>query len=139
MTIPIGYETPRFPSLYWPLGENQVLFDNSSLYYFVDIWRFTMIWSLIFSTGVHLLVCLYIIISKINSKFKATYIIVIFIVYTIYGALQGFVAGSLMGLLLAAVYQASQFKLTTWIPLCWGLAVSIFCIISGYKFSVKFM
>ncbi len=43
--LPANYTTPPFPSLYWP---PQTAHITGSLYYLSDIWRFTLLWTLIF-------------------------------------------------------------------------------------------
>lgn len=50
-TVPIGYVVPDFPSLYWPVGSTKPHYDIANLYYTYDIWRFTVIWTLIFLWG----------------------------------------------------------------------------------------
>ncbi|KAG2182220.1 hypothetical protein INT43_007147 [Umbelopsis isabellina] len=57
--LPYGYvEAPPWPSLYWPFGPNfnplSLIADiPHSLYYMKDIWRFTVLWSLIFAIAVY--------------------------------------------------------------------------------------
>lgn len=56
LNIPIGYTTPRFPALYWPLGATQSEYQQLFLYYSIDIWKFTVYWSLILFGAIYLLV-----------------------------------------------------------------------------------
>ncbi|TID30400.1 hypothetical protein CANINC_001001 [Pichia inconspicua] len=51
--IPVGYQRPNFPGLYWPLGSDSVEFRESYLYSFKDIWMFTTIWAMIFMCGLY--------------------------------------------------------------------------------------
>ena len=43
--VPPNYHTPAFPSLYWPI--NPLPSRTHYLYYPGDIWRFTLLWTLI--------------------------------------------------------------------------------------------
>lgn len=56
LDVPIGYSTPKFPSLYWPLGPSSSSYQNLFLYYSFDVWEFTVFWSLILYSGVYLAV-----------------------------------------------------------------------------------
>ena len=54
--VPLGYTTPPFPSLYWPLpaGATQSFY----LYRPDDIFRFTVYWTLLLVGGIHFIAAL---------------------------------------------------------------------------------
>lgn len=147
---PIGYTTPPFPSIYWPLGSSQLLFDSLFLYYATDIWRFTVLWSVIFFTGVYTLVgisaCFNVAFKgyrfgKVTSA-KRSYMlrsIMIALLYVLSGAAQGFLAGAIVGLMLQAIYRAGALTMSTWIPFCWGFALIMYHICSSYSTSLMLM
>lgn len=185
VAAPIGYETPSFPSLYWPLGRFSDDFHSSFLYYTKDIWEFTTVWTIIFMTGIYTAsACLFLITHYIgssrhptfksdeagndprnhnfalhemnynhlyqttmstyqhyfvNSLFAGNRKILIFTVfaYIVIGAFQGFVAGSVVGVLIAAIYDSAQFKVTTWIPFVYSLIITLYNIADSYSFTVK--
>lgn len=75
----------------------------------------------------------------VNSIFAGNtklHLLTIF-VYIIVGAFQGFVAGSIVGVLIAAVYDSAQFKVTTWIPFVYSLIITLYNISDAYSFTVK--
>jgi hypothetical protein len=91
-SAPQGYETPQFPSLYWPLpikaSKPYYLYDPT------DIWRFTTLWTLLFFGSVHFVVaCWTCMIQWRNWKV----IWITPIVYVIIGGLEGLIAGSVVG------------------------------------------
>lgn len=59
------------------------------------------------------------------------------LVYILVGAFQGFVAGSVVGVLIAAIYDSAQFKVTTWIPFVYSLIITLYNISDSYSFRVK--
>jgi Putative transmembrane protein 170 len=42
-------------------------------------------------------------------------------------------AGSVVGLMLGAVYKAGDFKMSTWMPLLWGLLNVSVLILSSFR------
>jgi hypothetical protein len=89
---PQGYETPAFPSLYWPIPISSV--KPYYLYNPTDIWRFTTIWTLLFYGSVHLVVAFWAcIVQWRNWKF----IWVMPIIYVVIGGLEALIAGSVVG------------------------------------------
>lgn len=186
VSAPIGYETPSFPSLYWPLGPSADNFHSSFLYHTKDVWEFTTVWTMIFMTGVYTASACLILITHyvgsyrnplfqedevkadshcennvelheinynhiyeptkstyhhyfVNPMLSANKKVLIFTAFTyiIIGAFQGFVAGSIVGVLIAAIYNAAQFKVTTWIPFVYSLVITLYNIASSYSFTVK--
>lgn len=90
--VPAGYETPAFPSLYWPLPLSAV--KPYYLYRPGDIWRFTTAWTLIFFGAVHLVVAAWACIVQWRN-WKLIWMGLI--LYAIIGGLEGLIAGSVVG------------------------------------------
>lgn len=65
--------------------------------------------------------------------------IAIFCVYVVVGAFQGLFIGSIVGVLISAIYTAAQFKITTWIPFVYAIISVLFNLSSAYSFTVKTM
>ncbi|QDS74906.1 hypothetical protein FKW77_003993 [Venturia effusa] len=89
---PRDYVVPAFPSLYWPfpLRSGQANY----LYHATDIWRFTVLWTLLFYGAVHLSVAVYaMIIGRKNWKV----IWIVPIVYVVIGGTEAIIAGSIVG------------------------------------------
>lgn len=125
--VPIGYNVPSFPSLHTP-GEGHI-YQLSYLYYTFDIWRFTLYWSLIFSVSFHLCAALMAIIM--HKKVVGS--IWILVVYLGIAGVESFISGSIIGLLIAAIYKAGMFGMSTWIPFVWGLIQILFMVITSYS------
>lgn len=124
--IPIGYQTPRFPSLQFPVDGNP--YESPLLYRMWDIYRFTVFWHLIIWTGAHVIVGS---IGSLGSR-KQTVLMLLSIYLTI-GALYAFSIGSIIGLLLAAVYRAGAMHMTTWIPFAWSILSLSFLALTNFN------
>lgn len=75
----------------------------------------------------------------VNSIFAGNtklHLFTIFI-YILVGAFQGFVAGSIVGVLIAAIYNSAQFKVTTGIPFIYSIIITLYNISDSYSFTVK--
>lgn len=148
LDVPIGYFTPGFPSLYWPLGATKPEYNELFLYYSIDIWKFTVYWVIIFFSGAYLLVGIASFASMnlrayrerqiVPSKKKAFVVRLIFVafLYLVSGTAQGFMVGAIIGLLLAAIYRAGTLAMSTWIPFTWGMALILYHICSSYSTSL---
>ena len=139
--IPIGYRTPEFPSLFWPIGPTRGSYLNSFLYYSWDVWRFTVYWSLILMGGLYFCVGLVAITSSVinnvrhklpvgPSKIATSFLVLTF--YVITGLIKGFIGGAIIGIILAAIYQAGSLAMSCWIPLTWSIAQILYDIASSY-------
>lgn len=56
-------------------------------------------------------------------------------VYMIIGAIEALIAGSLVGLVLGAVYNAGFFRMSVWTPLFWGIINMLVLILSSFRIS----
>ncbi|KAF2112598.1 hypothetical protein BDV96DRAFT_579993 [Lophiotrema nucula] len=124
---PLGYVTPDFPSLYWPLPISQS--QPFYLYHPYDIWRFTLIWTLLFFGTLHMVVALWACIVQWRN-WKLIWIVPIF--YAAMAGIEAVIAGSIVGGLLGGVYQSGYFKMSTWIPFVWALANALVLILSSF-------
>lgn len=105
--LPASYETPAFPSLYWPINPSP-----GSAYYLVyikDIWRFTFYWTLIVYEAVHLATSLWAVLMHLRGSFakrkgsieartSIKLIWLVPVVFCLIGAIEALMAGSLVGL-----------------------------------------
>lgn len=124
---PAGYVTPPFPSLGFHISNN--VYTSPLLYYSWDIYRFTVYWYLIFSTGFHVAAAA---IGGICSRnLKRT--IWTLILYGAVGAFFGFMVGSIVGLILGTVYRAGALNMTPWIPFLWALLTMLFMTLTSYS------
>ncbi|KAL3457511.1 integral membrane protein [Aspergillus heterothallicus] len=125
--VPINYVTPPFPSLYDPFpGRSNVAFY---LYHTHDIWRFTLYWTLIFYISCYLAVAACAIALQ-GRNWRIC--LAVPIVYAATGGLEALLAGSLVGLLIGSVYEAGNFRMSTWIPIIWGGVNILVLILSSF-------
>ncbi|KAJ5187105.1 Integral membrane protein [Penicillium cf. viridicatum] len=113
--VPINYEVPSFPSLYDPLPVNRQ--QAYYLYYTKDIWRFTLFWTLIFYGATHLTVAGCAVLTHFRNW---NVIWIVPLVYSFIAALESLLAGSIIGVVLGAVYESGNFRMSTWLPMIWG-------------------
>jgi len=93
-TTPDNYTVPHFPSLYWPPEKFPYTLVNIQ-----DIWRFTLLWTVILYAIFHLGatgIALVMQVGKTRSNWK--YMWVVPIVYSLVAGFQALFAGSLVGL-----------------------------------------
>ena len=146
--IPQGYVTPKWPSLYWPI--RAPLGAPAYLYYTTDIWRFTLYWTLLQYSAVHIFASIWAVLMQLHSAFtlrhkgyaastsvKQTlgWVWIVPVIYCVVGGIEALLAGSVVGLVLGAVYSAGNYKMSTWMPFLWG-QVSVLVIILG-SFSIQ--
>jgi hypothetical protein len=144
LNVPIGYTVPRFPSLYWPLGAQEPLFQQLFLHYLLDMWRFTVLWLLIFFGGFYFLTGLLAAGIQLRNRLRhatvtRTTVIesaVIIALYSAMGLFQGFVGGLVVGLLVLSIYKAGALSMSTWIPFVWAIAQVLFNVCSSYSLSL---
>jgi Putative transmembrane protein 170 len=144
--VPLDYHRPSFPSLYWPINPSPG--ESRYLYYQSDIWRFTLYWTLITYAGVHLSASLWAVLMQLRSvvatktkplgepnKIRQTlaWVWIIPVVYLVVAGIEAVFAGSAVGLILGAVYNAGYFKMSTWMPFLWGLLNVSVLILSSFS------
>jgi Putative transmembrane protein 170 len=88
--IPKGYDSPSFPSLYWPI--NPAPGAPTYLYYARDIWRFTLYWTLLVYAAFHLSAGLWAFVMR-PSKLSVG----VPLLYAIIGGIEATIAGTLVG------------------------------------------
>ncbi|KAF1961711.1 hypothetical protein CC80DRAFT_488147 [Byssothecium circinans] len=126
-SAPQGYVTPEFPSLYWPSpirGSQHVY-----LYYPNDVWRFTILWTVIFFSVIHFAAAAW---ASVVQWRNWRLIWITPVIYVGIGSIEGFIAGSAVGGLLGGVYQAGYFTMSTWIPFVWALVNALVLILSSF-------
>ncbi|KAB8289874.1 hypothetical protein EYC80_010505 [Monilinia laxa] len=131
---PLDYSTPPFPSLYWPLYAKPGV--PNYLYYAHDIWRFTLLWTLIVFGVTHMAVVIYAIIMQLGkgkSAWQYVWIIIMPILYGLIAGIEALLAGSFVGLILGAVYNAGYFQMSTWVPFIWSLIHILVLTISSFS------
>ncbi|KAH0230093.1 hypothetical protein KCV06_g6943, partial [Aureobasidium melanogenum] len=126
-TPPLSYTTPPFPSLYWPfpVGGTQTLY----LYHSHDMWRFTLLWTIIDVVGIHLIAAAFAMAIQWRN-WKLIWLVPI--VFGFIGAVEAIIAGNVVGGLLSGVYSAGYFRMSTWIPFSWGAINSLVLILSSF-------
>ncbi|KAF8543165.1 hypothetical protein BDD12DRAFT_774120 [Trichophaea hybrida] len=122
------YLGPAFPSLYWPIDPTASPLTH--LYCTHDIWRFTLMWTVILFVGFHLAagICAFVVMpSKLSPGVPLT--------FAIYGGIQATMAGNIVGLIdrLGAVYQAGYLNMSTWIPLVWSVINVLVIVLSSFS------
>ncbi|SCV04525.1 LAME_0H19130g1_1 [Lachancea meyersii CBS 8951] len=125
--IPIGYVTPKFPSLFWPINNKK--YTLSYLYYITDIWKYTVYWTLILFMAFYVAAGLW---ASFSHR-KTAGGLWIMIVYILAGGFQALAAGTVSGLMLAVTYKAGLFAMSTWIPLCFSVVLILFHISTTYS------
>ncbi len=113
--------------MYWPIGNDK--FNVAYLYYLPDIWRFTVFWTMIFFAAVYGSAGVIAWMTHKNLLFG------IWVVpfYILIGLVQAFVSGTVAGIVLAIIYKAGLFSMTTWIPFCCGALQILFNVSTSYS------
>lgn len=125
--VPIGYVTPSFPSLHWPISNGK--FSLAVLYDVVVIWKFTLYWSLIFNGAFYGIAGLW---ASYSHRRRAGGLWIMAI-YLVYGGIQAVAAGTVIGFLIGSIYSAGLFSMSTWIPPCCVIVQILF------DFSVSYL
>jgi cytochrome b561 len=90
--VPLGYETPPFPSLYWPLPVGAT--ESFYLYRPEDILRFTIYWTLLLVGGIHLITALWACIVQWRN-WKMIWITLP--LFGFVGGVEALISGSIVG------------------------------------------
>ena len=95
---PFDYATPPFPSLYWPLRAKPGVANY--LYYAGDIWRYTLLWTLIVFAVFHLGVAGFAVLMQFGKgKHAWQYVWIIPLFYALVAGVEVLLAGSIVGLM----------------------------------------
>ncbi|WPK24346.1 hypothetical protein PUMCH_001616 [Australozyma saopauloensis] len=148
--LPMGYEAPPFPSLFWPAGAFTSRFQSAYLYYSSDMWTFTVWWSMIFFGSAYFMAGVWSGLTMFVQSYRQVRVGArkrtlgwrpFFIVptYFVIGSIQGLLSGALVGLILMLIYKAGSLAMSTWIPFCWGMASILYHICSSYSTSLSIM
>lgn len=62
-----------------------------------------------------------------------TWVWLIPLVYMIIGGIEALLAGSLVGLILGAVYNAGYFRMSTWSPFIWSIVNMLVLILGSFR------
>lgn len=92
---PPSYEPPRWPSLFWPPLE-----DRYVLYRLSDMWRFTLLWTLVMYASFHwaaIGIAVFVQVGKKRTSWK--YLWTVPLIYSAIAAIEALVAGSVTGAL----------------------------------------
>ncbi|ORY69726.1 uncharacterized protein BCR38DRAFT_333831, partial [Pseudomassariella vexata] len=125
---PADYQPPAFPSLTWPPWEGPFIY---SIYH---SWRFTLLWTLILYAIFHLgaaSIALFMQIGKGRSTWK--YLLAVPVVYAITAGVEALFAGSIVGVILGAVYHNGEFLMSTWIPFVWAWINVLVLVVSSFS------
>lgn len=99
--LPANYTTPPFPSLYWP---PQNAPPGGSLYYLSDIWRFTLLWTLLIYAIFHLGAAGVAVAMQLGGdRSKWKYLGIIPVAYAVVAGVEALFAGSVVGLMSACL------------------------------------
>jgi len=55
------------------------------------------------------------------------------LIYMLVGGIEALLGGSLVGLVLGAVYNAGYFRMSTWTPFVWGMVNMLVLILGGFR------
>lgn len=92
------YETPTFPSLYWPPHE-----PTYALHYIGDVWRFTLIWTFIIYAIFHVGAALIALLMQVGKRPSAwKYLWTIPLLYVLAAGIEALLAGSIVGVVSGA-------------------------------------
>ena len=58
---------------------------------------------------------------------------VIPVVYLVVGGVEALLAGSIVGLVVGAVYNAGYYKMSTWMPFIWGMINCLVLILGSFR------
>ncbi|RSL61264.1 hypothetical protein CEP54_006313 [Fusarium duplospermum] len=130
---PKDYQTPGFPSLNIQTFRDTTHDKQFTLYYILDVWRFTLLWTIIIYACFHLAAVLIAMFNHGWKKSSWKYLWAVPIVYLVMAGLEAVLAGSIVGLVLGAVYSAGYYEMNTWIPCTWGFINVLVLIISSFS------
>ncbi|PHH87723.1 hypothetical protein CDD83_8497 [Cordyceps sp. RAO-2017] len=127
------YQTPRFPSLGVPPLSDKTPEKRHTIYRIEDAWRFTLVWTLVTYAVFHLGAVLVALVTHGWRKSSWNYMWGVPIVYLVTAGLEALLAGTVVGLIVGAVYKAGYYEMNTWIPFTWGIINVLILIISSFS------
>ncbi|KAG5913073.1 hypothetical protein E4U42_001508 [Claviceps africana] len=130
---PADYETPLFPSLNVRTLQDKTPNRTYTLYYISDVWRFTLLWTLITYAFFHFGVVLVALFNQGWKKSSWRFLWAVPVTYLFTAGIEAMIAGSVVGLILGAVYKAGYYEMNTWIPCTWGFINVLVLIISSFS------
>ncbi|RIB04198.1 hypothetical protein C2G38_2121211 [Gigaspora rosea] len=113
ISVPPNYTSPNWYSLYWPFDSNAA----SYLYKESDIRWYTTIWTIIFFMIIYGFAGIFACI--VFHKYRWSFLILVGFLFV--ALITGFVGGTIIGYVLAALYSSGDFPMSVWIPFIWGL------------------
>ncbi|PKK69227.1 hypothetical protein RhiirC2_661654, partial [Rhizophagus irregularis] len=99
------------------------------IYNNLEIWLFTVLWTIIFFTVIYGLAGIW--AWFVFHKYRWSFLVPIGFVTV--ALLTGFVSGTTVGLVLAAIYTFGSFKISVWIPFLWGLIQALILLMGCYS------
>jgi hypothetical protein len=94
----LDYQSPPFPSLYWPYKAKPGVANY--LYYTSDIWRYTLLWTLIIFAVFHAAVAGFAVLMQLGKGKNAwQYVWIIPLVYALVAGIEALMAGSIIGVM----------------------------------------
>ncbi|KHN99673.1 Transmembrane protein 170 [Metarhizium album ARSEF 1941] len=130
---PRNYRTPPFPSLNVHTLQDHTPNRTYTLYRISDAWKFTVLWTLITYIFFHLVAVSVAFFSHGFNKGSWRFLWAVPIIYLLIAGLEAVIAGSIVGLVLGAVYKAGYYEMNTWIPCTWGFINVLVLIISSFS------
>ncbi|KAL1844657.1 hypothetical protein VTK73DRAFT_2079 [Phialemonium thermophilum] len=127
--LPKHYVRPPFPSLHPRLGNSEWDLRRLS-----DMWRFTLLWTLIMYALFHLgaaSIALVMQIGKRRANWR--YLWMVPLLYLAMAGVEALLAGSIVGLIVGAVYIAGHYPMSPWIPFFWGWINVLVLVVSSFS------
>ncbi|CAG8496129.1 5445_t:CDS:2 [Ambispora gerdemannii] len=118
--------TNNWPSLFWPpfsQGGYALVLESP------DVWRFTVIWTLIFYAVIYGAAGLWAWAVFYRSRWS----FMLPIIFVAVALLTGLVGGTIVGYALKFFYQAGEFNMSTWVPFLWGLTQALVAVMGSYS------
>ncbi|OAA64134.1 integral membrane protein [Akanthomyces lecanii RCEF 1005] len=130
--LPPNYKTPPFPSLNVHTLSDETSDKIYTLYHIGDIWRFTTVWTVIVYAVFHMGA---VMVAFMTHGFKRRSWKLLWlapIVYLSVAGVEAVLSGSIVGLIVGAVYQSGNYEMNTWIPCIWGFVCLLILLISSF-------
>jgi len=141
LTPPPGYVVPKFPSLYNPTLElaaarstDGTVPETAYLYYSIDIYRFTLYWTLILYASTFALCGTWALVVRMMSKRRAPRLFIFVVVaFMLIGTFFAVLGSAIIGYVLAAVYSVGFFSMSTWVPFLWAVIQTLVAVMGSYS------